>query len=565
MPSFPSSRRLTFKNYALLGLIAFLLALPGRMALPPLDRDEPRYMEASEQMILSGNYLDIRFQETPRYLQPAGIYWLEASSARATAALAGPRALRWAWPYRLPSLMAASAIVPLTAWIGCAFFGAEAGVLAAFFLMASTLFVAECRMATIDTVLLLDILCVEALLTRCYQATLESRAVPLKLALGYWVALGAGLMLKGPIVLIPALATPLAVGLTERNFRLWRSLRPSWGWLASLAIVAPWCIGIALASHGAFFRTAVGHNLLGKITHAQETHGFPPGYYLLLFGLTFWPGAWFTARALPQIWARRMTPPVRFLLCWIVPVWLFFECLATKLPHYTLPVFPAIAILTAASLVCWPAPRLPGWGRFLLGGYGVLWAAVGLAFCGAGALLLARLGLAVPPAEYLAFAGALVPMLGAIWFILHRRALAGAICAIGCALVAQTSLFFAVVPALDFIQLSPRAAASFAHYRRCPQSVLLSASDHEPSLVFLSGPKTQLLTPENAARALQAHAACDLALVDKRDEKRFEETLAPFGLEAVLYDRLTGLNYSNGHWLDLGLYAARPQKPSAAP
>ena len=110
--------KLTFRHYALLGLVTFLLALSGRMTLPPLDRDEPRYMEASEQMLTSGNFVDVRFQDKPRYLQPAGIYWLEASSAQVAKEFFGPSVLRKTWPYRIPSLLAATLIVPLTAWMG---------------------------------------------------------------------------------------------------------------------------------------------------------------------------------------------------------------------------------------------------------------------------------------------------------------------------------------------------------------------------------------------------------------------------------------------------------------
>ena len=155
---------LNLRHYALLGLLAFLLALPGRMTLPPLDRDEPRYMEASEQMLLSHNFIDVRFQDKPRYLQPAGIYWLEAASTAATEKIFGPSVLRKTWPYRIPSLLAATIIVPLTAWIGATLFGGATGLMAAGLLMVSTLFVAESHMATIDTVLLLDILCIEAAL-----------------------------------------------------------------------------------------------------------------------------------------------------------------------------------------------------------------------------------------------------------------------------------------------------------------------------------------------------------------------------------------------------------------
>ena len=50
---------------------------------------------------------------------------------------------------------------------------------------------------------------------------------------------------------------------------------------------------------------------------------------------------------------------MRFCLCWIAPTWLVFELVATKLPHYVLPTYPAIACLTAAALLA-PAARAAG-------------------------------------------------------------------------------------------------------------------------------------------------------------------------------------------------------------
>ena len=47
----------------LLVFVALCAFLPGFTAIPPVDRDEPRYAQASKQMMETGNYLDIRFQE----------------------------------------------------------------------------------------------------------------------------------------------------------------------------------------------------------------------------------------------------------------------------------------------------------------------------------------------------------------------------------------------------------------------------------------------------------------------------------------------------------------------
>ena len=51
---------------------------PGFLTLPPLDRDESRFAQATSQMIETGNYVDIRLGEGARYKKPAGIYWLQA-------------------------------------------------------------------------------------------------------------------------------------------------------------------------------------------------------------------------------------------------------------------------------------------------------------------------------------------------------------------------------------------------------------------------------------------------------------------------------------------------------
>ena len=76
----------------------------GSSSLPPLDRDESRFAQASKQMIESGNYVDIRYSVGPRYKKPVGIYWLEAAS---TLAFSKPP-YNEIWTYRLPSLIGAS-------------------------------------------------------------------------------------------------------------------------------------------------------------------------------------------------------------------------------------------------------------------------------------------------------------------------------------------------------------------------------------------------------------------------------------------------------------------------
>src|SRR5579885_642257 len=92
-----------WRPYLLLVCLCTALYLPGLTSIPPLDRDEARFAQATRQMLETGDFLRIRFQEEARNKKPAGIYWLQAA---AVDAFSTPRSTA-IWPYRLPSVAAA--------------------------------------------------------------------------------------------------------------------------------------------------------------------------------------------------------------------------------------------------------------------------------------------------------------------------------------------------------------------------------------------------------------------------------------------------------------------------
>ena len=89
-----------WRGPALAAFIAFLAGLPGLIAMPPLDRDESRFAQATAQMMETRDFVVIRFQDAPRFKKPVGIHWLQAASV---SALSSPEA-RQIWAYRIPSL-----------------------------------------------------------------------------------------------------------------------------------------------------------------------------------------------------------------------------------------------------------------------------------------------------------------------------------------------------------------------------------------------------------------------------------------------------------------------------
>ncbi|HEX3349267.1 MAG TPA: glycosyltransferase family 39 protein [Acetobacteraceae bacterium] len=544
--------RLRAVHYGLLMVMCLALFGPGRDRLPPIDRDESRYMQATSQMLESGNYVDVRFQDQPRYLQPAGIYWLEAASV---SLLSSPEA-KEPWAYRVPSLIGATVAVLLTAYVGSALFGPSAGLVSALLLACSVLLGIEARMATIDATLLAAIMAAQAALLRVFLDR-EAGAPPRRwLAACYWAALGVGLMLKGPVILLVSWGTLLGLFAAERRVGWWRRLYPAWGIPLMLLIVLPWCVAIWVVSNGSFFVHSVVGNFLGKVASGQQNHGLPPGYHLLAFALAFWPGSLLAVLAIPYTWAQRRSPPVRFLLAWIVPTWVVFEAVATKLPHYVLPTYPAIACLTAAAALA-PVPwRFGRVWRSVAWICGILWAVISLGLAVTGPVLLWWVQSTIqvfPVLAGLAAAALAVGMLVASARRQPGRALAAA--GLASLLVAVSSYGF-VLPDLQAMWLSPRIAAAVRAVRPCPDSVVASASYSEPSLVFLVGKDTQLVKAGDAADFLLAHQSCGLALIGRADAAAFLARMTAGDVTPRPLAKVSGINYSaNGRRLDLTLYA----------
>src|SRR6202046_5634844 len=337
---------------AFLILCGLLLFLPGFFNIPPIDRDEARFAQATKQMVESGDFVDIRFQDEVRYKKPVGIYWMQAAAVDTASALGLPRAQVRIWLYRVPSLIGAIGAVLLTYWTALAFVTRRGAILAALIICSSVLLGVEARLAKTDAMLLLSVVAAMGALARVYLSWQrgEDPAHPSwTLPAIFWTALAGGILLKGPLIVMFVVLTIATLAIFDRSATwLWR-LRPLWGLMWLLVLVLPWFIAIFWRAGNEFFSDSVGGDMLSKLV-AQGLHGAPPGTYLLMFWITFWPGAPLALMAAPAVWRARREPAAQFLLAWLVPSWIMFELVLTKLPHYVLPLYPAIAILTIGAL-----------------------------------------------------------------------------------------------------------------------------------------------------------------------------------------------------------------------
>ena len=329
----------------LAAFVALFAGLPVLMLLPPLDRDESRYAQATSQMLQSGDYVDIRFQDDPRWKKPVGIYWMQAAAVSVTSGVEA----RDISAYRIPSLLAAMLAAAACAWAGAAMFGQRAGFLAGAMLGASFLLSTEAGIAKTDAMLCAAVTLSMAGLARVYLARRAGETPLRPHKLMFWFGLGLSILVKGPIGLVVVVPAMLTLSIWDRDFRWLRSLGWGWGLPLVALIVGPWAIAITIATDGGFWREAIMGDLAPKIAGGHESHGAWPGYFLLLTPVLLFPATLVLPAAISTGWHRRAEPAVRFLVCWLVPAWLIFELTPTKLAHYTLPTFGAIALLAAAA------------------------------------------------------------------------------------------------------------------------------------------------------------------------------------------------------------------------
>lgn len=531
--SFP--RAAAARLLLLLGALA--LFLPGFFSLPPTDRDESRFAQASRQMLEDGDYVHIRFQEQARLNKPAGIYWLQAGAAR----LAGTGWDNPIWPFRLPSLFGALAAVALTARLGERLGAPGTGWRAGALLALTVLVGVEARLAKTDAVLLALVVAAQAALWALYWAHRAHRPVPPLAVHGFWLAQAAALLVKGPIALLASLLTVLALALADRDARLWRALRPGWGLFWFALLVAPWLWAITRASDGAFWHDAVARDLLAKAARGQESHGAPPGTHLLLTPLTLWPAVLLLAPGLAACWRARAEPAARFLLAWALPCWLSFELIPTKLPHYILPTVPALCLM-AGALLGGSQAAAPAWSRWL-----------GRALWALGALLLSGLTVWLPraagePAGGFALAAGVMVAGAAVLLALGRRGPA-----LGLAGLLPAGLVLGLMlPQLDALWPSREVARQLRV--QGITAPLIAAGYTEPSLVFWTGRATTLLSDGDAAAGRLLREPGRPVLVDERREAAFLAALAAAGAGAEPLARIVARDLNGGGPLRLTLY-----------
>ena len=478
------------------------------------------------------------------------MHWLQGLSV-ATVSSEEARAI---WAYRIPSLLAAMLAAAATAWGARHFWGPRQGVAAGVVLASSLLLSTLGFMATADALLCACVTFAMLALSRLYSAGREGERLERRWKLMFWGALAASVLVKGGV-------GPLIVGLTLAALAVWdrkaqwmSRLGWVWGLILILAAAGPWALAVTVASDGDFWRGAAGQ-LWQAVGGGGRFHGWP-GYHTALSPLLFFPGTLLLIAAGVSAWKRRHETGVRFALAWLLPAWILFELTPGKLPHYVLPLYPALAWLVAAALSR-NLSRAALWGGIGLS------AVVALAWSGVAVWLLGQYG---DPSDQIYVSIALVCLLASVsigaWLMLQREVITALMltCALG--VLAHVALSAGLAPHLK--QLWPTRTLVRALHRAelDPRQGLVAgpvaiAGFSAPSAVFLLGSETEMGNVTDAAGAI---ADSRPAVVEDRQRDALNRALVVAGVKAVPVATVRAYDYVRGDPISLTIYRPGPPR-----
>jgi 4-amino-4-deoxy-L-arabinose transferase-like glycosyltransferase len=351
-------------------LFSLALLLAGNWILPLTDRDEARFGEASREMIQRGDYVVPWFNGAWRLDKPALIYWCQIASYN----VFGDN------PFgaRLPSVLFTTGTALLLVRWGKKITGDNKTAL-----IAGAMFVAGLHVAIIGRVATADMAMVFFCALAAWSGWELTRPDQPRRRFWWWifyVALGLGFLAKGPIAWLPLGGILLGRALRKDSFRL-PLIETSLGLALTVALVAAWGLPAMGQTNNAFLKIGLGEHVLNRSVGVIDSHGMKgtlgflalvPLYFVTFF-VSFFPWSTRVPSTLRRWWPERKRDDLGwYLLVQVILVFGVFSLVRTKLPHYTMPAFPCLALWFArqiskeANAFTWFSQRILAMTIFIL-------------------------------------------------------------------------------------------------------------------------------------------------------------------------------------------------------
>lgn len=323
-----------------------LLALFGAVMLGNLGgwelkgSDEPRYAQIAREMRETGQYIVPHLNAEIYPDKPPLFFWLMALAAAPSGDVS-------AFAARLPSVLAGLGLILLTYLFAARLFDPGTGLLAAGILFCCEQFFGTTISAHFDTILAFWITLSLLLFYTGYIRFEKGK----KYMLGAYVAMGAGLLTKGPVGLIVPLATMLLFVLARKEYGRIKDLHLGKGLIIAVGIIAAWLIPACIMGGEAYTQNILFKQTFGRTVDAFAHKG-ALYYYFLGFPVDFLPWSLFVPAAAVYFWKYRSTNKNILLpLVWFSFTFALFTLVSGKRNLYLLPLYPAAAMLMAKFFI----------------------------------------------------------------------------------------------------------------------------------------------------------------------------------------------------------------------
>ena len=555
-------KKLKKLNYLILGSLIILIILAlfsGQYSIPPIDRDEARFAQASSQMIQTGDYVNIKFQDEIRAKKPIGIYWLQAFSAK----IFGQEDIG---SYRIPSLISSVITLVFVGLITRLIFPLYQTLIVTLLFASSIVFMGEAHLAKTDATLLCLICVQQYFLLKIILDQDNTFKVKYLYPVLVWLAFSFGVLVKGPISIAILFLTVIAFLIIQKSTSLIKSLRPMLGFLICTLVILPWFLAIDEATNGMFLQKAFQEDFFSKLESGQEGHGAMPGTHLLTLSISIWPIATFLPCLILFILQNKTNIIIKFLMCWILPFWGIIELIPTKLLHYPLPVLPAIAILAIGGLLQFKS-NIKKIKSVLLRKItyisSILFSFGGIILSGGIFYISSKFN--IENDYILTFFTMLLVLIAIVIFILSHTLIfnfktlyldiSKSFYNILLAIIALGSIFNIinynfVLPKLDYLHPSKTIIKKL---KKVKADAVASSGYHEPSLVFLLNGNVLLSNPNEAA-IFMAEGKNNVALIEKNDLKQFLETTNDLNLKINEIFIVKGFNIAKGRHVEIYIF-----------
>jgi 4-amino-4-deoxy-L-arabinose transferase-like glycosyltransferase len=349
------------QNQLMVLLVAALIFL-GCIVSPPslMDDVDSTQAQIARTMLDSGDWVTPRIDGVAYLEKPPLKYWLIAISYT----IFGVHD----WAARIPIALSTVLLCWVTAQFGAWAFGARAGMYAGLCLSTCAGLYLFTRVLISDVMLTLAITLAVWSLVRALDET-EPR--PRRWAMLMWASLGTGLLIKGLIAIVFPVGVGLLFLLFERRLldrKVWSLLQPLAGVVVLTTIAAPWHVLATLRNppyfdltlhsergsyHGFFWFYFINEHLLRYLglRYPRDYNTVPRLYFWCLHLVWLFPWSVYLPAVCKLSFAGRDRAgrTRRLALIWIGFILLFFSFSTTQ-EYYSMPCYPALALLIAAAL-----------------------------------------------------------------------------------------------------------------------------------------------------------------------------------------------------------------------